>query len=105
MKKRTEAEQSMDRTMEHWHQAGRPSRVLIIVSLACFVGFLIMTALWVNEYAGTAPPPYQTKYEHMLEVDAVKNEAIQLLMLELGWPVIYDEWWDYCRGRLGLEKP
>ena len=111
-RKLTEAQKITEQTAEGWRQAPKPSKFLVIVSLVCFIGCLLMSGLWANAITGdkwlpTAALKNQIDYLSEAYWDKVHttSEMIQLLMQELDWPVNLeeDQWWFDCREKLGLE--
>ena len=111
-RKLTEAQVAVDQNVEGWKQTPRPSKFLVITALVCFIGCLLMATLWATAANGDkwlATEALENQIDYLTEayfdkVDTT-SEMIQLLMVELDWPVRLedDQWWFDCREQLGLE--
>ena len=109
LQRQTEAQKTTEQNAEGWRQTSWPSKLLVIISLVCFIGFCFTGILWVSNIQFYSPGEYRDPYNTLTEAYWDKiyttDEMIQLLMHELDWPVNLEDrqWWFDCRERLGLE--
>ena len=111
LQRQTEAQKTTEQTAKGWRQTPWPSKTLAIICLICLIGFIttLMVYIWSPAYGSrqVSVGYWENNYDYITRIDGHKDNVIQLLMIELGWPVAEgswdgtDTWWDYCKERLG----